>query len=51
MIEDKDELPIANTVYKQYFGLKFISYVVYLLVSRYYSSYVEEVIESRKKRL
>ena len=43
MIEDQSEMPYPDAVYIAYFKLKFISYVAYLLISVYYSSYLEEM--------
>jgi len=43
MIEDQSEMPYPDAVYIAYFKLKFISYVAYLLISVYYSSYLKDM--------
>lgn len=43
MIEDLDEMPIDNSVYLYNFQRKYVSYVVYLLVSKFYYNYLLEL--------
>lgn len=42
MFEDLEKIPYKKSSYDDFFWLKFNSYVIFLLVSRYYSLYLSE---------
>lgn len=51
MVEEKDKMPIAYDTYKDYFKLKFTSYIVFLLVSKFWVNYLNEAERARDFKL
>jgi len=50
MAENRIELPIADVEYKKYFRLKFTSYIIFLLTSKYCLMHYEELVRNMKHK-